>query len=281
MNKKTIAIILSIFILNKGNVCGLGDDCNLKQKNILTSKALLVPLALGGALACGYFVHKKITNNNSDNLNYEKYSYESKSLLNKIEIDERFSDIDISVGDISNTVIDYYQNDRMKYEISEENGILKIRKLVKSRISFFDNTNDPPVPGPLKIIVPKNKIDFDISGGFGNMSLKNLESSNIKVDCSHGNIRLKSIIADKIDLNSSFGDINFENLNAKNIKIEGSYGDVSGSLVGSEKDYSISFSTKFGNCNLKNSSSGTKSLSVNSSFGDIDISFDKKPTVVS
>ena len=139
MNKKTIAIILSIFTLNKGNVYGLGDNDNLKWKNILTSKALPISIALGvGAFIGGYYIYNKINNNNLDNLNYEKGSYESKALVNKIEIDEKFSDIDISVGDISNTVVDYYQNDRRKYEISEENGTLKIRKLVKSRISFFD-----------------------------------------------------------------------------------------------------------------------------------------------
>lgn len=282
MNRSVIYIVLSVFILGIGDVYGLDAGNNLKEKNVSASKILPVSVALGVVICVGgVCVYNKVNNNDLGyDLKYEKFSYESKESVNKIEIDGGFGNIDISSEDISRPIINYCQNEKIKYRISEGNGILKIKEVVKFSLNF--NCDNDKSPGTLKIIVPKKKIDFNISGSAGNLSLEDLESSYIKINHSFGNIDLENITSDKIDIHAFAGNIYVKNLNSENIKIKNSTGNVFGSLVGQEEDYIIYAHNTLGNCNLENTSSGSRSLCISNSIGNINISFyNKKPTAVS
>ena len=114
----------------------------------------------------------------------------------------------------------------------------------------------------------------------------NISNSEIKgkyqAETSTGDITLNSSTVDSVLFNGSTSDIKFQSTVCKNINIETSTGDISLGLKGNKDDYSIKFSTSTGDMIIDGdeidgkhfeASRGSNMITIDTSTGDIDISF--------
>ncbi len=105
--------------------------------------------------------------------------------------------------------------------------------------------------------------------GFCNVKVKELECT-----AASGEVIIKDTKVDSIKSNTNSGEVTLAGLEpAKEAHFNTSSGDISGSIKGTESDYSIAYTTGSGDCNLSNSSSGNVGLEFHTGSGDIEIGF--------
>jgi len=162
----------------------------------------------------------------------------------------------------------------------------------------------------LDVSTSNGKVDFDVDNIFdiirltssnGRIDISNLTATNIKASTSNGDITLNDItINDFINLDSSNGDIILSSVTAKEIEADTSNGKIDAqdiisddivldssngriylSVKGDKDDYRVTLSTSNGDKiydGLKIESgtvntSGTKFISIDSSNGDVEVTF--------
>ncbi|MGD9964356.1 MAG: DUF4097 domain-containing protein [Candidatus Izemoplasmatales bacterium] len=123
---------------------------------------------------------------------------------------------------------------------------------------------------------------IDVMTSNGDINLENIYTNNeINLSSSNGDIILNNVSANKIDSNTTNGKIDAENITSNNIDLDSSNGRIYLSVTGSKDDYRVSLSTSNGDRvydGLKVESgtintSGSKVISLNSSNGDVEVSF--------
>lgn len=121
----------------------------------------------------------------------------------------------------------------------------------------------------------------DCSGGLsaetdnGDLYLSKISCSGpLSAETDNGDVQAETLSASEITLSSATGDIAAETIHAETgITLETDLGDIRGSVTGAREDYAIRAASDLGSCNLTNSDSGEKSLTVTTDLGDIEIYF--------
>ncbi len=240
-------------------------------------------------------------------------TYSSESAIEKIEIKETSGEISIEEGDVEKPEVWYQENDNQKYDIKEENGVLKIEKVSDGRNFFFNfdfSSKD------LKVTVPKdykgeikvkctsgstvvdsvNAAELTIDNTSGSVRIRDTRvSGDLKVGNTSGSVHISDCEAENIDVTNTSGSIRFDDTEAfdsfsakgtsgsikfnslktgGDITVSNTSGSIRGTIIGDKDDYKITAGASSGSCNLKNTSKGDKELNANVKSGSIKIEFE-------
>ncbi|MBR6003629.1 MAG: DUF4097 family beta strand repeat protein [Lachnospiraceae bacterium] len=117
--------------------------------------------------------------------------------------------------------------------------------------------------------------DFTCEASSGAVNVDNVKCENYNSRCSSGLMRISDVKAEDIEFKSTSGEVFITRIDAaKSIKGNCTSGEIRGTIVGDEDDFSIIADTTSGSCNLKNSRTGNKTLDVETTSGDIHITFE-------
>ncbi len=109
----------------------------------------------------------------------------------------------------------------------------------------------------------------------GTRYLEDVSAEYLNSDGSSGSLNAVDVtVVYDFSSSTTSGSVTLDRVEAgSNIKISAASGDVRGTVVGDEDDFNISVNTSSGSCNLKDSSDGSKKLTVSTTSGSIDIDF--------
>ena len=122
----------------------------------------------------------------------------------------------------------------------------------------------------------KAEDNFSAKASSGSVKLEKVKCNDLTLKSNSGSIRLNDVKAEgSLEAKNSSGGIHFDALEVgKDISLSATSGSVSGTLIGSEDDYSIISKTSSGSNNLTDSRNGSKSMDVTTTSGSIKIQFD-------
>lgn len=218
----------------------------MKSNKIYIAAAVCLLLGLlvftGGFIMAG-FNFKNISTSSL----YMENSYVPGSVINDIKIDDSNTGIKVILSPDDKIHIKYFENEDDYYEITENNGILYMKKIYNRKwyknffnINFQKRDVILQVPsdysGNIKIQTSNAAIDIkDI--GCGNLVLTSsnarIETENIKMTngnfkTSNGSISIKNVNIDgDMDCQTSNARIETDNLKGKNIEMDTSNGRIS------------------------------------------------------
>ena len=109
----------------------------------------------------------------------------------------------------------------------------------------------------------------------GTRYLEAVSAEYLNSDGSSGSLKAVDVtVVYDFSSSTTSGSVTLDRVEAgSNIKISAASGDVRGTVVGDEDDFNISVNTSSGSCNLKDSSDGSKKLTVSTTSGSINIDF--------
>jgi hypothetical protein len=125
-----------------------------------------------------------------------------------------------------------------------------------------------------------NRVDANTSNGDVVAESLNILTL-LNLDTSNGKILMENIVAEEIEANTSNGKIDAQSIDSSDISLDTSNGRVYLSVIGDKDDYRVSLSTSNGDkvydgleveSNIINQS-GTKSIYLDSSNGDVEVVF--------
>jgi len=144
-------------------------------------------------------------------------------------------------------------------------------------------------------ITTSGKLSFDTDNG--DVKIGKFDTVSLSADSDNGDITLgDGAASDKIELSTDNGDIKFKGriasphltietdngdveteggglADAERINIETDNGDIEIKLSGSKSDYTVSIKNDLGDSNITSQQGGSKSLSIDSDLGDIEVYF--------
>ncbi len=129
--------------------------------------------------------------------------------------------------------------------------------------------------GDMRLEELRSGKDIDLICTTGRIVLSGAEAANdIQCKNSTGGLQIKNIKCVSAVLEATTGNIRFWDVDAQNISLHASTGDITGSVAGTEGDFAVTSSTGTGSNNLPEKwGSGSRTLTVKTSSGDIDVSF--------
>ena len=166
---------------------------------------------------------------------YETNTYVPSEVFEKIEIKSTEADIAIKPSEDGRVRVDCVEQEKVKHEVSVENGTLKIIDVDKrawyDRLTSFSvkeqsvtvylpsehyaaltiatSTGDVSVPNPFSFV------EAQITTSTGNVSFDASSDGGLKIKTSTGNIFVSDVCAESIDLSVSTGRINGKNIDCK------------------------------------------------------------------
>jgi DUF4097 and DUF4098 domain-containing protein YvlB len=239
---------------------------------IATVSLTLGIVVAGSALALVGFDFSRL----STVTNYEQRNYVSTTAgITAIEFDGISDDVRVERANVKTVEVDYWENDRLTYEITSTGGTLRIAanyewqgELLNFDLGFTDTTVVIRIPadftGSLTLKTTSGEIK---TGDLGTLSA-------LQISTVSGGIRVNSTVTGSITLKTTSGDIVFEKLTASNIKLSTVSGEITGTILGAAAGYNIQTSSISGDIRVPQGSAGAaKSLEAHTTSGDIRISF--------
>lgn len=174
--------------------------------------------------------------------------------------------LETSAGDITLTGI----KGAAGVTASATTGNIKCLDMSASDISLYATTGD---------VMLKNAVSGDgaeIGTTTGNIQVTGLKTENgFNARSTTGRNVIEDVKCASAEIKATTGDIRFSQIDAQRVNISASTGSVSGKLAGREEEYSILSSTGTGGNNLPEKwGSGSRSLEVRTSTGNINVSFE-------
>lgn len=115
------------------------------------------------------------------------------------------------------------------------------------------------------------KLFVDTDNGY--IALDGVNADAVECHADNGYVKLKNVSAQTVNGVTQNGAITCERVNAENITLKTSNGAINGTIVGAEGDFRITANVGNGSCNLKDTDTGNKLLSVKTGNGAIKLSF--------
>lgn len=128
-------------------------------------------------------------------------------------------------------------------------------------------------------VISKN---FNVYTSNASINIKNINSDFVKLETSNSSINLGDTIAqDSFYAKTSNGSISTKGIDSDKIELYSSNSSILATIVGKDKDFVINSGTSNGNDNVsgRGNSSASKTLSVYTSNGNININFDDEYTI--
>jgi DUF4097 and DUF4098 domain-containing protein YvlB len=263
---------------------------------------LLIGLALVLVVSTTTNANIFVLDDENFTLNEEDYSKDDFDSF-YFDLDNRSVYIEESEDDQIHLKYYTHEKDLVDYEDTENEVNLTITRKWYYNIFSFNVFSDKDyykvylslpadlVIDMLEVSTSNGRVESDIDNVFstvrlissnGRMDIANLSANNILVSTSNGDIDLNDVVvSSSVDLDTSNGDILINNLAANEIDADTSNGRVYLLVLGEKEDYRVTLSTSNGSeiyDGLKVdsgtiNSSGSKTISLDSSNGDVEVSF--------
>lgn len=124
--------------------------------------------------------------------------------------------------------------------------------------------------------------EFNVGTSNASINITNINSDLVRLETSNGSINLGDTVAkDSFFAQTANGNINTKGIDSDKIELYTSNSSIIATIVGKDKDFAINSGTSNGNDNLsgRGNSSASKTLSVYTSNGNINIDFDDEYTI--
>jgi DUF4097 and DUF4098 domain-containing protein YvlB len=263
---------------------------------------LLIGLALVLVVSTTTNANIFVLDDENFTLNEEDYSKDDFDSF-YFDLDNRSVYIEESEDDQIHLKYYTHEKDLVDYEDTENEVNLTITRKWYYNIFSFNVFSDKDyykvylslpadlVIDMLEVSTSNGRVESDVDNVFstvrlissnGRMDIANLSANNILVSTSNGDIDLNDVVvSSSVDLDTSNGDILINNLAANEIDADTSNGRVYLLVLGEKEDYRVTLSTSNGSeiyDGLKVdsgtiNSSGSKTISLDSSNGDVEVSF--------
>ena len=208
-----------------------------------------------------------VKNTNINFLSGKKLNKYHKEINNfkSMNIDFRYSNIEIKSSDDDKYYIEYYAENEQDYTISDLDENLNIddhdnknknRKILNLDINFLKNIviNGVPLGNADKslfiLYVPEKK------------------HSKIEINNEYGNVNIDKLNAESLKVNIDFGTLNLSNTTFENVELSNQNGEIS--VMNSIFDNMLNIENSKGSIHVKNIKSNT--IEINQSMGAIDFS---------
>lgn len=190
------------------------------MKNFIIIGIIVIAIGLG-VFACGFAMSGWNIFEMETQQSFEEKTYTSTSKINEIQIDDKNTPVILTKSKDDKVHITYYENNKEKYNISE-NGVLSIKKIdnYKWYDYFFNITFQMK---SLTVEIPETfKGDITVDTNNAKINIEDLEVNNLIAATSNGVIEISSLKANKnIEVQTSNGSVDIEKIKAiGNINIE-------------------------------------------------------------
>lgn len=159
--------------------------------------------------AIGFWMAGFNINNLATEGTYVEKTFESTKDINTIKIDDSNTDVEFTASADNKLHMTYYENDKMYYEISENNGTFGVVK--KSSRKWYDNFfNVNFGKRTLSVSVPADfNGDISIKTSNNDITVTGINASEMQLRTSNNRIDVENVKVDGLlDVNTSNGGIN-------------------------------------------------------------------------
>lgn len=250
-------------------------------------KLAIILVFIGLALFLSAMIIIKFDFNRLSTIKFETTTHTIKEEINNIEIDVDSANVTFVPSKDGICKVICEEPERMKHEVEEKNGTLKIKCVNKRKwydyigIGFgnysvtvylpeatYKNLEIETSIGDIEVLEYFTFEDVDIEASTAKITWNAAVNNSIKISTSTGDITLKDVIAgDGITIDTSTGDVEFDGSDANWLSISTSTGEVSGTLL-SDKIFEADTST--GDVELPKTTTGG-SCKIKTNTGDIEI----------
>lgn len=235
---------------------------------------------------------------------YESARYICETGVRSVRVSESSRDIEIIASRDGECRLEYPVSEYDIYEITLEDGELRVSREEKNRLMrFFEFARAPAIKLYLpagdygSLCIDASSSDVDVSPGVvfetiearlssgdvessadagriyietasGDVELENIAAEAVRVTTASGDVEANNIrVSGDFEVSSASGDVSFERLDAASVTISTASGDVTGTMAG-EMRYTIK--TASGDVDVPETGSGGE-CSITTSSGDIEI----------
>lgn len=195
---------------------------------------------------------------NQETFTGKNYSAEAEAITG-VTIDVRDRQIDVTLSSDNQIHIDYFENSKEFYDISVSDDHVLTMTAVNQK-EWTDYVGGKP----------------DAAGRIISLQLPDAHVASLNLATTNETISLPALtVSSELSLSSHGGDLIFNKLNVGNaINLTAKNGDISGTIIGTQDDYTILCDIKKGQSNLLSSKGdGAKKLTASNNNGDINIEF--------
>lgn len=186
-------------------------------------------------------------------------SLDYQEKITSLDVDMTSDNLIIKKANDGAAHINYYQSNVANYNISLENGVLKITQKRPWYIIFsFTKSKN------LEITLPDALDAADLELSAGSINLSSLSIAELKVQASSGGISMDKVILEKGIIKVSSGSINLNDLQAEELEIGSSSGNINLKNVNTER---AAIALSSGNIDILEST--LKDLTLKASSGKI------------
>lgn len=199
------------------------------------------------------------------------------SYANKIKVDLKDADIVIKKSDDDSLAFNYYENKKIKYELSNTKEEISLTQ--KINITWFDKIfNLYTKKITVTFYIPNSfKGELKVTDKNGDIEIYDSYANNINLTTDNGSIKLENTNSSNINLTTKNGNVKADNIEVKN---EAIFKSISGEIsVNNIKASNLSLETKSGSTKLNNISSSylnVNTLNGRINFSDLSVSVEAK-----
>ncbi len=267
--------------------------------------AAIVLVAVGVIIFLIAFVASGFNFSKFDTIKYEKSTYTVSEDFEKIEIKSDEADIAFKLSEDGKLKVDCIEREKVKHEVSVENGTLKIIAVDKrawydyltlfsfksqsmtvslpsdnyKALNISSDTGDVSIPdllsfGDTQITASTGDIAFDASSdgrlkiktSTGNISIMGVHATTIDLSVSTGTVNAKNVdCKEALSVKVSTGKTNLTDVSCRNMIANGNTGDITLKSAVASGDFNIQRST--GDVHFDNCDAGQ--IFVRTSTGDV------------
>ncbi len=168
----------------------------------------------------------------------------------------KMDDGDVSIADMVYTDL----------VISVQFGTISLENITADTVSAETEYGD---------IIPEN-VEADTVNAetwYGDIRLHDVKAESVRTKTGSGDIALQNVTCTHATVSTRSGAATLENLSADDISLRADSGSVTGTISGSEEEYTITASVGTGSCNLHDRTGGSKKLEVQVSAGSVRVEF--------
>ena len=134
---------------------------------------------------------------------------------------------DMNFGGTAGTVAVRWGKDYGAPEVTNENGVLKIKGNAESIDTAQVNlTGDDPSPDVVVFCADKELESIHINGKYGDADVAGVNSKSVKVTAESGDIEIEDVKCDEVEAETNTGDIDADNIVGSKITLKADTGDI-------------------------------------------------------
>lgn len=212
------------------------------KKGFIISAVVLI--AVGAVLFTAAFIASGFDFSKLDTAKYETNTYSVSEDFETIEIRSDEADITFKSSENGKTWVDCVEREKVKHEVSVENGTLKIVTVDNREwydlLRLFNFKSQS-----ITVYLPSAHYrDLTISTDTGNVSVPDLFSfDDAEITTSTGGVAFDASSNGRLQIKTSTGDININGVHATTIDLSVSTGRIDGKNVNCEDTLSVNVST--------------------------------------